>query len=220
MRIVFCVPGETFTDKFMESWTNLLVYCLNSGFEVAVSAGKGASVAHVRTQLVFQGKGIATKDAAVFKGEAYDYMMWIDSDMVFKPEDFQRLLDADKDIISGVAAIDTKGMTATGFFNGFNPTQYIKGRVIDQHPVDKDGLIDLDFCGFAFVLIKQGVFESMEYPWFQPEMKEVGGHIIFPSEDFSWCMRAKELGWKIYVDPKVKIGHQKSVIIGAPERCS
>lgn len=220
MRIVFCIPGQTFTDKFIISWSKLLVYCLNSGLEIAVSSGYHSSVAHCRTDLVFQDKGHGAKDAKIFHGKEYDYMMWIDSDMVFEPEDFQRLLDADKNIISGVAAIDSKGMTAVGFINNFNPTHYINGRMLDQHPVDKDGLIELDFCGFAFLLIKKGVFESMDYPWFQAQIREVNGRIIFPSEDFSWCMKAKELGWKIYVDPKVKLGHQKMVILGAKERCS
>ena len=38
-----------------------------------------------------------------FGGEIdYDYIMWIDSDIVFKPEQFFKLLDHDRDIISGL----------------------------------------------------------------------------------------------------------------------
>ena len=35
----------------------------------------------------------------------------------------------------------------------------------------------VDYTGFGWVLIKKGVFENMEYPWFAPKMQvfESGG---------------------------------------------
>ena len=41
-------------------------------------------------------------DQQVFKGQEYDYILWLDDDIVFTPEDFEKLYKEDKDVISGL----------------------------------------------------------------------------------------------------------------------
>lgn len=48
---------------------------------------------------------------------------------------------------------------------------------------------------------------STVYPWFQ-ETEQDGQPC---AEDQTFCLRAGELGYPIYVDPRVKTGHRKSV---------
>ncbi len=85
-------------------------------------------------------------------------------------------------------------------------------------PRTDDGLFEADFCGFAWLLVKKGVFESIPYPWFKPLVREVNGVYNFPSEDISWCYEAKKYGWKIYVDPEAKIGHEKRTTLRIPKQ--
>jgi hypothetical protein len=45
----------------------------------------------------------AGKDQKPWSGKLdYDYMLWIDSDIIFKPEDFIKLLQMEVDIASGL----------------------------------------------------------------------------------------------------------------------
>ena len=41
-------------------------------------------------------------DQKPFNGKEYDYILWIDNDIIFTPEDFQKLYKEDKDVISGL----------------------------------------------------------------------------------------------------------------------
>jgi hypothetical protein len=152
----------------------------------------------------------------------YDYLMWIDSDMVFEPKDLRLLVEHDQPIVSGTAICGPEGRVNCGNFNKEQKTVWFNKKSIKEEPRNENGLVDVDFVGFAWVLIKRGVFESMPYPWFRPMLrfykdKDKDGKVIqrsfFPSEDIGWCMLAKEAGWKMQVDPNVHVGHQKLVIL-------
>jgi hypothetical protein len=72
-----------------------------------------------------------------------------------------------------------------------------------------------DYTGFGWVLIKKGVFENLEYPWFAPKMQvfESGAVQDMCGEDVSFCLDAIEEGFKIWCDPRVRVGHEKTRII-------
>jgi len=163
----------------------------------------GADVTRGEYQLPFDGK------------IDYDYLMWIDSDIIFDPHQISVLLKNDKDIVSGLY------LTASGkefavvkdwdeeFFKNNGCFHFLTPAEIENH----NNLIEVSYTGFGFILIKRGVFEKMEYPWFRAIEQRIGNMVDFTMEDVSFCLRAKALGYKIFVDPKVKVLHAKSVLL-------
>ena len=75
----------------------------------------------------------------------------------------------------------------------------------------------VDYTGFGWLLIKKGVFEHNEikYPWFAPKMQvfESGEVQDMCGEDVSFCLDAKEAGFEIWCDPRVRVGHEKTRVI-------
>jgi hypothetical protein len=73
----------------------------------------------------------------------------------------------------------------------------------------------VDYTGFGWVLIKKGVFENLEYPWFAPKMQvfESGAVQDMCGEDVSFCLDAKEAGFEIWCDPRIRVGHEKTRVI-------
>ena len=75
----------------------------------------------------------------------------------------------------------------------------------------------VDYSGFGWLLIKNGVFEhkEMPYPWFAPKMQvfESGEVQDMCGEDVSFCLDAKEAGFEIWCDPRIRVGHEKTRII-------
>ena len=75
----------------------------------------------------------------------------------------------------------------------------------------------VDYTGFGWLLIKNGVFEheGMPYPWFAPKMQvfESGEVQDMCGEDVSFCLDAKEAGFEIWCDPRIRVGHEKSRVI-------
>jgi len=75
----------------------------------------------------------------------------------------------------------------------------------------------VDYTGFGWVLIENGVFEheEMKYPWFAPKMQvfESGAVQDMCGEDVSFCLDAKEAGFEIWCDPRIRVGHEKTRVI-------
>lgn len=157
------------------------------------------------------------KYQAPFGGEVdYDYMMWIDSDIAFTTKQFFSLLEMDKDIASGWYAQPGGLYTPVvktmddDFFKNNGSYQFLTTEDMSKY---KDPFT-VDYIGFGWVLIKRGVFESIEYPWFAPKLLKIGEDIQdVCSEDVSFCHDAKAAGFEIWLDPACRVGHEKTLTI-------
>ncbi len=71
-----------------------------------------------------------------------------------------------------------------------------------------------DYVGFGFVLVANGVFENMVYPVFGPQLQRYENGIEdYCGEDVGFCLDAKKLGFEIVVNPSVRVGHEKMVVL-------
>ena len=101
------------------------------------------------------------------------------------------------------------------------------GGVINHETLDsiqtRNKPFTVDYAGFGWLLIQKGVFEDfdengkkkIEYPWFAPKMQvfESGTVQDMCGEDVSFCLDAKEAGFEIWCDPRIRVGHEKSRVI-------
>jgi len=185
------------------------------GWKVAFADGVSNNIYEVRNLLLRWDKEKKGKQIP-FDGLPYDYILWVDSDQVFSPEQFDKLFESKKDIVSGWYAINH---TDTCF--GWQPNRRCKIEEAKNPNVKmfslpterdhnfKDGFLDVDWTGFGFLLMKKGVLESIETPWFEP--LPFGNRYMMDDEAF--CCKARQAGYKVYVNTKVRIGHSKTFVI-------
>lgn len=129
----------------------------------------------------------------------YDYILWVDSDMILPKNTLLRLLSHNKDIVSGVYSYKV--------INGENAVvkRYSKTEEDTYEDVslkeirETKELMLVDGIGFGCVLTKVDIFNKIEQPWFRYD-KDLG-------EDIFFCRKAQETGIEIFVDPTVKAGH-------------
>jgi len=214
-RIIFCLPGNNFSGRFLDSFVNLVVYCMEKGIQFAISRRESSVVYYVRN-MCLGGDTLRGENQKPFDGKIeYTHLMWIDSDVIFTPQHFQRLLDYDKDIASGIYMMGNNIHFATvinwdeEYFKKNGTFQFIT----EQDIKGKSGIMQVAYTGMGFVLIKKGVFESITYPWFRPIFHKIGNASDFSSEDVSFCLLVKEKNIKIWVDPQVRVGHEKKVVL-------
>lgn len=129
------------------------------------------------------------------------HLCFIDSDMSFEPDALQRLIK------SGEQFIVKKDIIAGLFFQRYDP--YPPALSINDKQVIPSKLTEVDWVGMAFTLIDMNVFKKIPRPWFELDFNPK--HIV--SEDILFCIKAKKLGFKIWVDPEIHIGHLISVSI-------
>ena len=219
MKIIFCLPGATYSGRFLQCWTNLISELPKYKITYGLSQHYMCNIYHVRTKCLGASieRGVNQKP---FDGKVdYDYLMWIDSDMVFKPEDFFKLIDHDKDIVSGMYKMSDDVNYATvetmdeEFFEQWMYYQFMQDKDIEAK---KGQLFKVDYQGMGWMLVRKNVFEKMKYPWFHPRLLKWKNHpewAEFPFDDVEFCMRAREEGFDVWVDPKIRIGHEKVKIL-------
>ncbi len=213
--VVFCLPGSSFSGSFLRCWSELLEYCLARGVVPLISQQSSSNIYYVRNKCLGADvlRGARQKP---FGGTIdYDYLMWIDSDIVFAPRHFQRLLEHDLPIAAGLYLMeggesfatvrewDEEYFTSHGNFRFLTPTD-IEGQL---HP------FAVAYTGMGFMLVKKGVFENLTYPWFRPVEKQIGDAVDFTTEDVAFCLAAAEHGVPVAVDPLVRVGHEKRTIL-------
>lgn len=67
-----------------------------------------------------------------------------------------------------------------------------------------NGINEVDAIGTGCIMIKREVLEKMSQPYFQFKYKD--GKLV-NGEDFDFCYKAKELGFKVYYDASYKCNH-------------
>lgn len=136
-----------------------------------------------------------------------DYILWLDSDMVFDPDILEKLLqDTEKgDIISGL------------YFRRaapFSPVLFDKLELVDDKPVHTEiseipeDVFEVGGIGFGCVLMPTDVLLGVALKF---------GEMFMPfkgmGEDIAFSWRARQCGFKIVCDPKIKLGHVGHIII-------
>jgi hypothetical protein len=140
----------------------------------------------------------------------YDKILWIDSDIEWTTEDLERIWKSELDIVSGLYQTHPNGTVAVNFPDeAGRPTKVNKVEfLLHDDPVEVGGV------GFGFVAMKCGVFESIKRPWFLIRRIKWDDVDFYTNvgEDYSWCANAQKAGYKIWVDPTVKVLHHKETV--------
>lgn len=143
---------------------------------------------------------------AIKKGA--DYVMWFDSDMAFPPDVLDRMLEhmKTKDIVSGLYFRRAKPYT---------PVLFKKLKLIDDTKVEWEGyddypneLFQIDGAGFGCICMKTSVLADM-FAKCGTCFSPIGN----TGEDCAFCIRANELGYKIYCDPTIQLGHCGHMVV-------
>jgi len=223
--IVFCLPGRGCSFVFLKNFVQLCFDMVQNGMSIQISQDYSSMVNFARCKClganVLRGPNQIPWDGKL----NYDYQLWIDSDIVFNTEKFWQLCDMaiteegeEREIVAGWYA--TEDGQTTSVAHWLEEDDFRKnGGVMNHETVEsiqkRRKPFTADYTGFGWVLIKKGVFENLEYPWFAPKMQvfESGNVQDMCGEDVSFCLDAKEEGYEIWCDPRIRVGHEKTRVI-------
>ena len=215
LNIIFCLSGTSFSGRFLDSLLNTLHYCNQKGIPYLIVRKESPVVYFVRN-MCLGGDVLRGENQKPYNGQiSYSHLMWLDNDIIFSPEQFQTLLNYNQDVVSGIYMMSDNIHFAIvkdwneEYFQKHGTFQFLSEKDISN----KKGLMEVDYVGMGFMLIKYGVFESLKYPWFRPLFHNIGKCADFSSEDVSFCLMAKEKGHKIYIDPELRVGHEKKIVL-------
>jgi len=152
----------------------------------------------------------------------YEYLLFIDRDMVFKPEWLKTLFEVGKDIVGGmycfrkmnienqnldkiVAALrtrpDGKKTVCTVDEIRRESTYLDENRKMSYKPMK------VDVLGMGLTLIKRKVFETIPFPWYAQPPDEDKNTMGAWGEDRYFCTKAQESGFEIWLHPGLDLIH-------------
>jgi hypothetical protein len=204
VNVIIATPGHSMMTSYVKSLLALTDRLSQEGLTYAWSSEYSSHVADAREMTLNGDNQNDIHEQRPFKGQiTYDTILWIDSDIAFNPDDAMKLIKSDKDIISGAYLLASGEVTAY-------PKMLGPGYTYEQVKEMKE-LVQIEGCGFGFIAIKSGVFESLTRPWFQAAMATTDDGVTFPimGEDMSWCKRVTDAGKEIWFDPTVRVTHHK-----------
>jgi len=207
-KIMLGLPTYDFkvTAKLAISLASFCVQAQQHGVDIQICNISGCSV-------VSRVRNLIATD--FLKSDCTD-LMFIDSDINFETEDIFRLMawnsDPKKGIVAGIPVARKKGKV------------YISTLDTDEENnifMNYMGLVKAKRVATAFMMIRREVFEKLAeaHPeWVYHDEKKVGDEVIaffdfalkdgeYIGEDFLFCDRARELGYEVWIDPTIKLGH-------------
>jgi hypothetical protein len=179
-------------------------------------AGKHGISVHMGSicgcSVVSRARNLLVKD--MVDSDATD-LLFIDSDINFEPDDILRLMawgaDPKKGIVAGVPRTRSENKV------------YIADLDYDENgelTMNGMGLVRGKRVATAFMLIRREVFEQMMAAHPEWVYKDQRSDRMIPclfdfklteegyiGEDFLFCDRARELGFEVWIDPTIKLGH-------------
>ena len=235
--IVFCLPGRGCSFTFLKNFVQLCFDMVQNGMSIQISQDYSSMVNFARCKCL-GANVLRGPDQVPWDGKLkYDYQLWIDSDIVFDSNKFWQLCDlaVPAESVKEDGSIDEELLNARSITGGWYATEdgsttsvahwleeddfRKNGGVMNHETVETMGKrkkpFTVDYTGFGWVMIENGVFEKLEYPWFAPQMQvfESGEVQDMCGEDVSFCLGAQKADFEIWCDPRIRVGHEKTRVI-------
>lgn len=182
-KILIAIP----TARYIEADTFKSIYDLDipTGYEVDFQYFYGYRVDQVRNLI------------ADWVVRGYDYLFAVDHDVTFPKDTLRKMLDHDKDLVSGVyrQRLEPQRIEIYG----------LDGQRVEYNLIHNKGLVQIGGCGFGCVLVKKEVLAAVGYPQFVYHPALDHGDTI--SEDTDFCKKAITKGFTLWCDPSILCGH-------------
>jgi hypothetical protein len=128
-----------------------------------------------------------------------DYLLLLGDDHTLAQDLVTRLLAHEREVVAALCL---------GRRPPFPPTARVDGGPLELE--DEPGLIEVDECGTAGMLIHRSVFEALSYPYFKHYDLPDGGYV---SDDLYFSRKVRKAGFRIAVDTSLILSHTALVDI-------
>jgi|APGre2960657444_1045066.scaffolds.fasta_scaffold36755_2 hypothetical protein len=226
-RVVIGIPGDTFTNKFLMSWTRTLNVLWTCGkYDIIIAPGVSSCVHFARMHTM----GLSVLrgcDQKPFNDMDYDVWVTLDSDIVWTPEHIMELID-NTEIHPVVAAqymmADMQHLAVVkdwdvDFFAEYGSFQFLTPQSVANWK-QETGLkfMPVSYVGLGMFACRKEVLNSLQYPYFYTPLQEIkakDGTILkdMAGEDVSFIKNIQNAGYTIMLNTDLRVGHEKRVVL-------
>lgn len=148
-----------------------------------------------------QGQDMIVEFANHMQPRRFTHILFVDYDVLPRPKTLLKLLEHDKDIISGVYPTIQK-CKISWCLSRDEPFKTMPYNDLPNNPFKASVICN------GMMLVKMEVFDKLEWPYWRSEY--IKGNIV-TGADVYFCRKARAAGYDLWVDPKLKCNHFKIV---------
>jgi GT2 family glycosyltransferase len=205
MRIGVGVPnGDNFMSEFVSTLT-MIIYLIGTKGHEFLYFSSSCCYVDLNRQMIWD---MAVKNKC-------DYLLFLDTDVQY--------VGRHNDILAHMISLNSDVVSGAYYSGNYPHRPIVYDLTIDGEVMHQlDGIPDKpeywDAAGGGFLLISKKVMDA-----FTPEVTEKygkpwdfyfkGTKLIY-REDVAFCWRLKQLGFRVLVDPEIKLNHLKKQPIG------
>lgn len=187
MKLLIAIPTLDYVHAdFVKCLTKLIMKLKSDGvrFDVEIISGT----------LVYSARDKLAKKAV---NEGYTHTLWLDSDMIFTEDVLDDLMFSGNQFVTGIyhTRRPPHGSCIFKDISLDNISKYMG----NDYPKNT---FEIAGCGFGCVLIDVQIIKDVLMTY---------GEAFLPihglGEDIAFCQRVHELGYKMYCEPAVRLGH-------------
>lgn len=227
MKIIISLPGCSFSNHFLLSWTDTIFTLFHKGYDVKICSEYSSFVPFARMLTL----GLDVRrgpNQKPFNG-AVDYDVWItiDSDIIFSPKDIIELIESTEihPVVSGLYMTHDRQHYACvqdfdkAFFAKHGTYQFLTPNDVETYKKNTGNkFMKVAYNGMGFFACRRGAIECMKYPYFHRELQHIhdeNNEIMSDmcSEDVAFCMNLADVGFDVYINCNLRVGHEKKFII-------
>lgn len=144
----------------------------------------------------------------------FDYILFLDSDMVFEADMLEKMLEniGDRDFLTALCFSRKPPQYRPCIYSRLGYSVKEPGQVELYNDVfweyPKNELFEVEGAGMACALIKTSMLNAVKEQKGLPFSPLIGF-----GEDLSFCIKARQCGFHLYCDSSIKVGHIGNVII-------
>ena len=165
----------------------------------------------IKNSLIYNARNTIAQNAIRF---GFDRVLWLDSDMMFPADILPKLaahMDKGLDFVSGLYYMRSAQKMPVVFtdvwYTVTNNTAESGATPVDAMPY---GLFEIGGAGFGCVMTSVTMLKKLVERYGAPFTPMMG-----LGEDLAFCWRAKQNGFKMYCDSRIKCGHIGQAVYGA-----
>jgi hypothetical protein len=173
-------------------------------FESLVSRARNAAVAHF------------------LEDKENTHLLFIDSDIIFEPEDVFKLLQSNKEVVAGIYP---KKYIVWDRLKKYPEAERVDFPIGGSAKMTEDNFLEMDYLPTGFLLISRTAINKIIKAY--PELKyknDIDGYMsagdnfydlfkvgirngIYESEDWGFCSLWKSVGGKVLIHPEINVKH-------------
>jgi len=199
-----CVPGEWFCSVWLNHFSVMLTGLL-AKYVVQASYAYSSNVYCTRHDL-------ARSVIETSKEHRPEYVLWLDDDNLVTPAQVEQLLNdlrehPEIDMVVGWSVIQPDVVEMPGECSCGDQRNGLNHRFSTQEVMEFPGLREVTHSGFPLVVMRYDMLEKLGPKAFNPLLDSSPRG--FMGEDFAFCTRARQNGFKIFCDTRIQVPHLK-----------